>query len=175
MPPHYTELIFISLINFKLGRRRPNQPPSTYLTCHWLVLQLPISRLIMHDNSTIPIATTRPSTFPHFPRLPCQLREKIWEMAIRPDSPAVHRFSLHHQDAVKELTTRDKVILHYGDSNLDISGLYDKPRGNVYGHYRLCAPRTTTTSNSYSWSKNNMSAYMWDAGLWGEQVPNLGG
>ncbi|VBB76196.1 Putative protein of unknown function [Podospora comata] len=137
MPPHYTELIFISLINFKLGRRRPNQPPSTYLTCHWLVLQLPISRLIMHDNSTIPIATTRPSTFPHFPRLP--------------------------------------LILHYGDSNLDISGLYDKPRGNVYGHYRLCAPRTTTTSNSYSWSKNNMSAYMWDAGLWGEQVPNLGG
>ncbi|KAK4680170.1 hypothetical protein QC764_210710 [Podospora pseudoanserina] len=91
----------------------------------------------MHDNNTIPIATTRPSTYPHFPRLP--------------------------------------LILHYGDSNLDISGLYDKPRGNVYGHYRLCAPRTTTTSNSYSWSKNNMSAYMWDAGLWGEQVPNLGG
>ncbi|KAK4657182.1 LOW QUALITY PROTEIN: hypothetical protein QC762_210710 [Podospora pseudocomata] len=135
MPPHCTELMFISLINFKLGRRQPNQPLSTYLTCHWLVLQLPISRLIMHDNSTIPIATTRPLTFPHFPRLP--------------------------------------LILHYGDSNLDISGLYDKPRGMCMGiidsaPLELPQHRTPTRGN-------NMSAYMWDAGLWGEQVPNLGG
>ncbi|KAK4646463.1 hypothetical protein QC761_210710 [Podospora bellae-mahoneyi] len=103
MPPHFTELMFISLINFKLGRRRPNQPPSTYLTCHWLVLQLPISRLIMHDNSTIPIAT---------------------------------------------------------NTSIDLPSLPLSSIGNVYGHYRLCAPRTTTTSNSYSWSRN-MSAYMW--------------
>ncbi|OTB04944.1 hypothetical protein M426DRAFT_261296 [Hypoxylon sp. CI-4A] len=93
------------------------------------------------------------STFHEFPRLPKELRDMIWDEAIRPDLPAAHFFT-----PFDNYTHIPKNIKKYA----------------VAGHgYRkrnpcsLAAPRCSKENpDRFSWIDNNPSMYMEDSGLW---------
>ncbi|KAF6806511.1 hypothetical protein CSOJ01_08793 [Colletotrichum sojae] len=86
-----------------------------------------------------------PTTFHGFPKLPPELRLKIWELAARPSQPGAHFFSFTHRDEVPD---GNEATVH----DIDIWG------ANVFA-----APIFATDC---SLLKDNPSTYLRDAGLW---------
>ncbi|KAI1408228.1 hypothetical protein F5Y13DRAFT_172891 [Hypoxylon sp. FL1857] len=96
------------------------------------------------------------STFHPFPRLPKELRDQIWDMAIRPDRPGAHFFSTVYGSNRKEETVDNhfmviKTPLPY----------------KVNSNFRIAAPGFPPLSRTtLSWVANNPSMYLFDSGLW---------
>ncbi|RSL66016.1 hypothetical protein CEP53_003510 [Fusarium sp. AF-6] len=84
--------------------------------------------------------------FHRFPDLPWELRDMIWNFALRPAVPGVHVFKLYNTE------TDDGV-----DRNIDVFN-------QQHGGLRLAAPQ----SNKLSVTRNrdNPSTYLIDGGLW---------
>ncbi|KAJ4323975.1 hypothetical protein N0V84_004067 [Fusarium piperis] len=107
-----------------------------------------------------------PETFHLFPRLPLELQQTIWKLAIRLDGatrPGAHFFSV--------LTPRkDEDAGSLMDQSLEV---LRRASGTTY---HLVGPRWTTKSTEdrfvgikrepASWTDNNPSAYLIDNGLW---------
>lgn len=133
---------------------------------HWVGLKVyiyvsvarPPPPFCLPNNLT---ASKMPDTFPHFPLLPFELRDKIWKFAVRPAVPGAHIFSTY---------------LNWFDS---------KPEGFLSSFQAFhpfnpsrclaapqCLPKTSTfTPDSLaampqSWLRNNPSTYLVDSGLW---------
>ncbi|KAH8882202.1 hypothetical protein GQ53DRAFT_463394 [Thozetella sp. PMI_491] len=86
-----------------------------------------------------------------FPNLPKELRDLIWESAIRPDRPSAHFFTLCYDG--KE-SMRTQVLANWASR---------------YQNWKLqlsCPQFSSTAFGSYSWTDGNPSAYLLDSGLW---------
>ncbi|KAI8656892.1 2EXR domain-containing protein [Fusarium sp. Ph1] len=86
-------------------------------------------------------------TFHRFSDLPWELRDMIWNFALRPDAPGVHIFKLYNSKL------DDSV-----DKNIHVSNPYDSQ------HLRLAAPQSN--KSSITRNRNNPSTYLIDGGLW---------
>lgn len=86
-------------------------------------------------------------TFHPFPRLPKELRDMIWDFAIRPARPSVHFFSIYNPYKDSELAAMEEHTVVV--------------RGRTCG---WAAPRGE--GSSYSWTASNPSVYLIDGGLW---------
>ncbi|KAK4201349.1 hypothetical protein QBC40DRAFT_278356 [Triangularia verruculosa] len=89
-------------------------------------------------------------TFPLFAHLPWELRNLIWESAIRPDIPGAHIF-----------TVSDNATTECGDST------------EFEHHQTACQPRSVQTNTGHlrtvfhaNWAQQNSSTYLIDSGLW---------
>lgn len=97
------------------------------------------------------------STFTLFPKLPKELRDMIWDEAIRDDVPSAHFFTMydtkHDQDVQQDFKVRATATAE------EASAIY---------RVGLAAPYPGTNSNCqlHSWVDGNLSAYMADSGLW---------
>ncbi|RSL73764.1 hypothetical protein CEP54_000134 [Fusarium duplospermum] len=83
--------------------------------------------------------------FHRFPDLPWELRDMIWNFALRPNIPGVHVFKLYN-----------KTTDHGVDRNVDV---FDQ-----HGSLRLAAPQNNKTSITRN--RDNPSTYLIDGGLW---------
>ncbi|EEU41924.1 uncharacterized protein NECHADRAFT_85997 [Fusarium vanettenii 77-13-4] len=86
-------------------------------------------------------------TFHRFSDLPWELRDMIWNFALRPDVPGVHIFKLYNSKLDDDV-----------DKNIDVSNPYDSH------HLRLAAPQSN--KSSITRNRNNPSTYFIDGGLW---------
>ncbi|KAK5661143.1 hypothetical protein OQA88_11034 [Cercophora sp. LCS_1] len=112
------------------------------------------------------------TTFHPFLRLPRELRDHIWTLAVRPAVPGVHLFRAYDvKDSTSEgrehETTRE--IICDADYPIRLRELLDAPR--------LAAPQCIAKNNilfwpeeqakePISWTRNNPSTYLTDSGLW---------
>lgn len=99
-------------------------------------------------------------TFTCFPRLPTELRDEIWDAAIRnrQATPLAHFFTLQDSDVYKYKKLREV-------SKQNLSHWVDR--------YTSLGPPPTGSSpepNNIWNHPSNSSAYLWDSGLWGACV-----
>lgn len=92
------------------------------------------------------------SQFQLFAKLPKELRDMIWDAAIRDNSPAAHFFC--HGALDPNFTVNPERRVHA------TSG-----RNRRKYRFGLSAPQSSP-NNEYSWVGGNPSAYMIDSGLW---------
>ncbi|KAI0026125.1 hypothetical protein F4780DRAFT_774322 [Xylariomycetidae sp. FL0641] len=90
----------------------------------------------------------RKRTFPQFRRLPPELRDLIWEMALRTDVPGVHFFTTFDRHPGRDLVT----TLHLPGSLK--AGFLGAPRCDEHDP-EFC-----------SWTARNPSTYLFDGNLW---------
>lgn len=92
--------------------------------------------------------------FHPFADLPKELRDQIWDMAIRDDHPAVHFFSIYDaQDDPESVVSPAKKVHAPRASCVP---------GSTVG---FAAPRRRG-SDQLSWTDGNLSGYLTDSGLW---------
>ncbi|KAK7696775.1 hypothetical protein SLS64_014225 [Diaporthe eres] len=94
------------------------------------------------------------SQFTIFSRLPHELRDQIWDQAIRDDGPAAHFFTMYDPAVDTDHAVRQEKRVHATSGGNDPS-------------YRvgLAAPHDRRWGE-HSWTVGNVSAYMTDSGLW---------
>ncbi|KAJ6439360.1 beta-lactamase-like protein [Purpureocillium lavendulum] len=107
------------------------------------------------------------ATFHPFVRLPGEIRDMIWDFAVRPRQPSVHHF--HPYSVADESEAVPPNALRYS-SDPGLRSL--SPRYSKYGpsvHGLAVATRQTWPSSSPLWRSDMMqhpSTYMFDHGLW---------
>ncbi|KAK7414830.1 hypothetical protein QQX98_006345 [Neonectria punicea] len=94
--------------------------------------------------------------FHKFLDLPWELRNQIWNLAVRPDGPGAHVFTIYNwqkdQDALKHMNLELADVYRWEDLQLSA------PKGQ---------PSLGESANaSASWTRNNQSTYLIDGGLW---------
>jgi len=90
------------------------------------------------------------AAFPHFPRLPTEIRILIWNLAISVDSsPSIHFFSVFNPSDDQEWAAMNQHAVAATTRIL---------RG-------VAAPRLGKNSRLHSWTWSNPSAYLRDSGL----------
>ncbi|KAF7545174.1 hypothetical protein G7Z17_g9394 [Cylindrodendrum hubeiense] len=104
-----------------------------------------------------------PIHFHGFPKLPPELRWKIWQMAICTDqTPRIHYYSLFNDDNEG----------HRHSSLQEMMRTYSPaprkphPRGRNRKPKTIAPRRLQSQPSQYSWSKANSFLYLWDAGLY---------
>lgn len=89
-------------------------------------------------------------TFHRFPELPWELRDQIWNLAIRPARPGVQVFKMYSPEKDKIYNPeKDKMISNAMDVVFDYY--------SVYSDYRIAVPDR---------DDNNLSTYCIDGALW---------
>ncbi|KAI3398628.1 hypothetical protein diail_8813 [Diaporthe ilicicola] len=92
--------------------------------------------------------------FHHFSGLPRELRDPIWDMAIRDGDPTVHFFTLYDHfedsDSVVDPAKKVHVISETCSPFFDVGFAAPRSRG----------------SDQLSWTDGNISTYLSDSGLW---------
>ncbi|KAI1500317.1 hypothetical protein F5X99DRAFT_386693 [Biscogniauxia marginata] len=90
-----------------------------------------------------------------FSSLPKELRDMIWDAAVRDDEPAAHFFSIDGREDVWDIWD-DCIIFGYNDGP------------GFLPPYRISAPmaRPAGDEHRFSWTANDHSAYLQDGGLW---------
>ncbi|OTB08488.1 hypothetical protein M426DRAFT_317113 [Hypoxylon sp. CI-4A] len=109
-----------------------------------------------------------------FGNLPAELRDEIWDMAIRDSSPGVHVFSvLNMENANSTAIASQSDLMGYKaflrnreeesqNDNDDDDTYYCAP--DIVG---IAAPDCSDSSPpTFSWTRDNFSTYMEDSGLW---------
>ncbi|KAF5005224.1 hypothetical protein FDECE_8345 [Fusarium decemcellulare] len=89
--------------------------------------------------------------FHRFAELPWELRDQIWNLAVRPAHPGVHTFKLYDQD--KDGVMKGTVNVGLGDPWFHVC-------------LRLAAPEYNKSSGTDICNNNNFSTYLIDGGLW---------
>ncbi|KAI0882285.1 uncharacterized protein GGS22DRAFT_49893 [Annulohypoxylon maeteangense] len=98
------------------------------------------------------------TTFHLFPQLPPELRDMIWEEAIRPDVPSAHFFTAWNGFENRMYESDFQTLANYSVAGRGRQP--DMPCG-------LAAPRCNREQPfTPSWFDNNPSVYMEDSGLW---------
>ncbi|KAH7141404.1 hypothetical protein B0J13DRAFT_637079 [Dactylonectria estremocensis] len=99
--------------------------------------------------------------FHRFLELPWELREDIWRLTIRPACPGVHHFTIYNNQVDEDASLNemeDIVTTHEGYPSTRLAAPRWGPR--AIGHHFLSQEHTA------SWTSNNPSTYLIDAGLW---------
>jgi hypothetical protein len=92
-------------------------------------------------------------TFHPFPRLPKELRDMIWALAIRPELPSAHFFTVFNSSYAAEWSALAQYSM----------------RDWHTARCSLAAPRSHPSDDAqqqFSWARGNRSAYLIDSGLW---------
>ncbi|KAI2611815.1 hypothetical protein GGR54DRAFT_339975 [Hypoxylon sp. NC1633] len=98
-------------------------------------------------------------TFHPFLRLPRELRDRIWDMAIRPDQPGAHFFSIV-ADFDPDNESSERAQEHLMEIN-------EKTVLNQLLYLKVGAPGFSSSDpNEVSWTIDNPSQYLFDSGLW---------
>ncbi|KAK4151615.1 hypothetical protein C8A00DRAFT_35707 [Chaetomidium leptoderma] len=95
----------------------------------------------------------KPKTFHSFPRLPKELRDAIWALAIRPEQPSAHFFTIFDSSKDDEWTELSKLAISHP----------------LVSRCSLAAPECVLdgpAQRQSSWVRGNRSAYLMDSGLW---------
>lgn len=95
----------------------------------------------------------KPKTFHSFPRLPKELRDAIWALAIRLEQPSAHFFTVFDSSKDDEWTELSKLAISHP----------------LVSRCSLAAPESVLdgpTRRQFSWVRGNRSAYLMDSGLW---------
>ena len=97
---------------------------------------------------------TAPKMFTLFPKLPTELRCIIWALAIRPEQPNAHFFTVFKSSNDDEWSLLSQHSISHPSRRSS-----------------LAAPEIPTTNDGsqqrqFSWVQGNRSAYMIDRGLW---------
>ncbi|KAJ3540938.1 hypothetical protein NM208_g4835 [Fusarium decemcellulare] len=90
-------------------------------------------------------------TFHRFADLPWELRDHIWNLAVRPPSPGIHKFKLYNQETDGVLKNASNVV-------------FDESKRYIC--LRLAAPDCDKSSGTDICNKDNLSIYLIDGGLW---------
>jgi len=110
---------------------------------------------IWYSSPTKPVFTClHPYTmacavFHHFPMLPWELRDLIWDISIRPDQPGAHFFTVFSPSI---------------EENKKAMEVYSMK--SAYGATELAASRCSNGKADRSWTTSNPSTYLIDSGLW---------
>lgn len=109
------------------------------------------------QTSSTPRAHQRRSKMAKFSDLPQELRDIIWEMAIRPEGRGAHFFTVHH--ARKDT--------HLAESSWPVNISTEGPEDYFPGTSMInfAAPRCGP-DGSFSWILGNPSTYIEDSALW---------
>lgn len=94
--------------------------------------------------------------FHPFPNLPKELRDSIWDMAIRSDDPGVHFFTIYDACNDPPSVVNPSKRVHVTEEPFVV-------------RFRIgfAAPRPRRQeSNQLSWTDGNLSTYLTDSGLW---------
>ncbi|KAH7009965.1 hypothetical protein EDB80DRAFT_868489 [Ilyonectria destructans] len=90
-------------------------------------------------------------TFHSFCELPFELREQIWTLALRPDRPAAHCFTIFNAHEADELSALQSYAMHH-----------ESPKS-----CDIAAPRSDKSDmRTISWTASNPSIYLTDSGMW---------
>ncbi|KAH7129208.1 hypothetical protein EDB81DRAFT_623897, partial [Dactylonectria macrodidyma] len=90
-------------------------------------------------------------TFHLFSNLPRELQLHIWDLAVRPDRPAAHHFTVFNALRHDELSALQSHAIGSQSSQ----------------NFNLAAPRSDKgDKQSISWTASNPSIYLTDSGLW---------
>lgn len=125
------------------------------------------------DLTRIPMTTVEEQSFPRFPQLPREIRDMIWQMAVRPEDPrgGVHRFRIMHWNYFRK-TYDNEIKNDRGgtESRLPVRwnenlNFWAGPRRDWGKEYSLAVPVIAGTTCSLK-CPENMSTYSWDMGLW---------
>ncbi|KAI7785622.1 hypothetical protein LA080_006642 [Diaporthe eres] len=102
-----------------------------------------------------------------FSDLPQELRDIIWEQAVRPERPGVHVFTVHDADEDTHLVGSPWSVKRSTDiSNDGIPGSsLLPPKFDPISVLEFAAPRCRPDGN-LSWTQRNPSTYMEDSALW---------
>jgi hypothetical protein len=129
---------------------------STAISLHLLQLQnhrgTPCNNIFFVSFVTTP-AVMELRSFHPFPRLPKELRDMIWALAIRPKQPSAHWFTVF-------------------DTSNDVEWSVVSEYALIHGRFPRCvlaAPQRRTSGvkkQQFSWAKDSRSAYMTDSGQW---------
>ncbi|KAH8760578.1 hypothetical protein F5883DRAFT_647663 [Diaporthe sp. PMI_573] len=92
--------------------------------------------------------------FHSFTDLPKELRDQIWDMAIRDDDPAVHLFTIYDAEKDHDSVVNPAKKVHATRASYDPSF-----------YVGFAAPRCRA-SGQLSWTDGNISTYLTDSGLW---------
>ncbi|KAH6973143.1 hypothetical protein BKA56DRAFT_676926 [Ilyonectria sp. MPI-CAGE-AT-0026] len=91
------------------------------------------------------------STFHSFCDLPFELREQIWTLALRPDRPSAHCFTIFDAQEADELSALQSYAMHH----------------KFPEYCDLAAPRSNKSDiKTISWTVSNPSIYLTDSGMW---------
>ncbi|KAM0490048.1 hypothetical protein ACHAP8_011971 [Fusarium lateritium] len=121
----------------------------------------------MEIMSSTSHATNTPA-FHGFPKLPPELRIKIWKAACLPRTDSDHGLQYVTVDVVKEDWENEDVVVY----NENLEGYDDEfeVESDDTGYITLRALKRTkkrpSNSQTPSNQSNKQSAYLWDAGLW---------
>ncbi|KAI0844668.1 hypothetical protein F5Y00DRAFT_273600 [Daldinia vernicosa] len=102
-----------------------------------------------------------PETFHSFGRLPPELRDKIWKLAIRPGGTArrgAHIFSIHRGSG---RNIENAVVVAASGFKLHLAAPKYEPRSIDTGLIVTSGQEVTS-----SWTHHNFSTYLIDGGLW---------
>ncbi|KAF4464125.1 hypothetical protein FALBO_9038 [Fusarium albosuccineum] len=97
--------------------------------------------------------------FHHFGDLPKELRDEIWNLAVRPDRPGAHIFKLYDK---RNETVHEKKRVNSSYCNLATYRLAAPSCKKHAEVGKICESGNTTQSRR----GNNMSTYIIDGGLW---------
>ncbi|KAJ4394767.1 hypothetical protein N0V93_003987 [Gnomoniopsis smithogilvyi] len=99
------------------------------------------------------------AVFHYFSLLPKEVRDQIWDGAIRDETPSVHWLSIYQSKEVDPATIDDSMTAKWSSTKRTefLCGL------NI--DFYLSAPRYRDEGEQ-SWSRNNPSPYMEDSGMW---------
>ncbi|KAI1380612.1 hypothetical protein F4677DRAFT_404064 [Hypoxylon crocopeplum] len=98
-------------------------------------------------------------TFYPFPRLPKELRDKIWKFAIRSTRPGANFFTISTVPDDQELAFAEELVSDEKKYGM-ITSISTK------GRLSLSAPILMWKSVDASWIHHNPSAYLVDSGVW---------
>ena len=101
-----------------------------------------------------------PRTFHYFSTLPIADRELIWALAIRPERPSAHVFTIYN---ARNDTERALLSQHTAGPPPKWEGALAAP---LIGTSEDEKDEEDTHEQQFSWVKGNRSAYMIDASLW---------
>lgn len=97
--------------------------------------------------------------FHRFTLLPRELRDQIWDHALRHNTPGVHFFSTHAPSRIDPAAVEDSMVV----KPFEYQG---RPAATPHrGILTLSAPRHRCDGER-SWSSRNDSTYMVDSGMW---------
>lgn len=91
-----------------------------------------------------------------FTDLPKELRDGIWDMAIRDDDAAVHFFTIYDNNSDPDSVVNPATKVH---------ATRDSEDSDIVFRIGFAAPRHRG-SDQLSWTEENISTYMIDSGLW---------
>ncbi len=102
-------------------------------------------------------------TFHPFPRQPKELRDVIWALAIRPDGPSAHFFTVFDCAKDAEWSVLSQYSIRHPYRRKCVLAA---PARRTSDHHSQKEEQQQQQEQQFSWVQGNRSGYLIDSGLW---------